>query len=136
RHDSDSVQRGAIWALGEIKDSRAVKPLCLLLADDRTGFYIREFVAVTLGKIKDPSAVEALITALTDESYDVRSAAAKSLGKIEDPRAIEALITALADDSYLVSDSAYASLKKITRQNIVQDRKKWQEWWEENKGGF
>ena len=73
----------------------------------------RQFAAVVLGKIKDPRAVEPLITALQDADSGVRGKAAVALGKIGDPRAVEPLITALKDADNSVRTKAAEALVKI-----------------------
>lgn len=50
---------------------------------------MRYQVAETLGKIGDPSGVEALVVALKDAAKEVRENARKALGKINDPKAQE-----------------------------------------------
>lgn len=50
---------------------------------------IRYQVAETLGKIDDPSGVEALAAALKDPAREVRENARKALGKINDPKSQE-----------------------------------------------
>src|SRR5580704_16750443 len=47
-----------------------------------------------LGEIKDPWAVEPLLTLLAESDGDVRAKAAGALGAIKDPRAIQPLIAA------------------------------------------
>ena len=68
-----------------------------------------EAVAETLGRLKDPWAVESLLTLLKEEGWQVRRAAAAALGEIGDPRAVAALIEALKDpDSGVRQNAAYA----------------------------
>jgi len=50
---------------------------------------------MSLGRIGNRQAVDALITALPDEAPYVGKSAAIALGMIKDPRAVEPLITAL-----------------------------------------
>ena len=47
-----------------------------------------EAVAETLGRLKDPWAVESLLTLLKEEGWQVRRAAAAAPGEIGDPRAV------------------------------------------------
>jgi len=66
--------------LGQLADTRAVRPLCGLLWDkDET---VRLNAAIALGKIGDPRAVEHLIAALTDADRQVQEAAYASLKQI------------------------------------------------------
>jgi vesicle coat complex subunit len=79
--DENSVVRMvAVWALGELKDPRAVEPLISALKDENRD--VRRVAAGALGELKDPRAVEPLISALKDENGSVRRAAAASLLEI------------------------------------------------------
>ena len=66
---------------------------------------------------KDPKAVEPLIDALKDESFDVRFSATRALGKIKDPRAEEPLIDLLNDENKLVRHEAERALREIRGVN-------------------
>jgi HEAT repeat protein len=68
------------------------------------------WVADALGKLKDPWAVEPLLTLLVDSDPDVRKHAACALGAIGDPRAIGPLIAALGDESSDVREAAEGAL--------------------------
>ena len=112
------VRKAAAYALGKIKDPRAVEPLIAALKDHNSD--VREAAAYALGKIKDPRAVEPLIAALKDEDSDVRKAAAEALGEIKDPRAVEPLIAALKDESSSVRRAAAEALGKIGDPRAVE----------------
>lgn len=106
----------AAWALGEIRDSRAVEPLIATLKDSDGRKYVQDALAIIgtpaveplivllrsnethrgvaasiLGKIRDTRAVEPLIEALQAKIW----VAVWALGEIKDPRAVEPLIFAL-----------------------------------------
>ena len=70
----------ATYALGHIKNKRAVKPLINALKDEDKD--IRIFAAISLGRIKDDRAVEPLINAIKDEDRFVRYWSAIALGKM------------------------------------------------------
>ena len=77
--------------------SRAVVALVTAISDDDPS--VRLSAAETLGKFRDPRAVQALIQALRqDPDPKVRAMAAWALGEIEDPAAVSALSAALRDD--------------------------------------
>jgi HEAT repeat protein len=99
----------AIYALGEIGDDRAVRPLIdVLLKKDfftcKSGdgstspehsFDPRTEAAVALGKIKDSRAVEALIEVIEEKiDYGLIEKSAWALGELGNKRAIEALSSA------------------------------------------
>jgi len=108
--DADwDVRHSAVWALGEIGDTRAVEPLITALKDVAADWTVRGRVAEALGVIGDLRAVEPLIAALKDTDEEVRGSAAWALGKIRDARAVEPLIAALEDgDEYVVTFVAWA----------------------------
>jgi len=88
----------------------------------------------TLGRVKDPRAVEALINALRHKDPLMREKAAEALGEIKDPKAIEPLIAMLKDEEETIPGIAAEALEKITGKNLGKDHDKWQKWWEQNKG--
>jgi len=140
---SPDVRMNAAKALGEIKDERAIDPLIAAMNDSdlsvrryaSTAFgkigkstplpgnltedlksqdpAKRAEVIRALGDMKDKRAVEPLISALKDESWQVRRNAAMALGEIKDARAVEPLIAALRDDVVEVRESVPFGLAKI-----------------------
>lgn len=69
---------------------------------------------MTLGKIRDGRAIEALIKAVERNSdSNVRYAAVEMLAEIGDPRSIKPLIDALIDSEYVVCKAAARALPKI-----------------------
>ena len=115
--------------------NRVVPELIVVLQDQRKDPEVRKNAAEALGKIKDPRAVEPLITALKDEYSEVRWHAAWSLGEIQDPRAVEPLIEALKDEDSGVRLSAAWSLEKITKEHFGREVAKWEEWLKKQKAG-
>ena len=103
-------RNGAVDALGEIGDARAIKPLLKLLGNEDKG--LQSDAAEALVKIGEP-AVEPLIEALKHEDCIVRIRAANVLGRIGDARAMEPLILALWDAEELVPLCASDALDKI-----------------------
>jgi HEAT repeat protein len=69
----------------------------------------------TLGKVSDPRAFEALISALKHKDLGVRIAAADALGDRKDPKAF------------------VKALEKITGKDFGQDHDKWEKWWNQNR---
>jgi len=79
----------AAYGLGNLGDSRAVKPLIQTLVDeDET---VRISAANALGHIGSCQALDPLIHALKDKNGFVRDQAALSLGLIGDDRAVASL---------------------------------------------
>ncbi len=146
--ENRDVRRLAAWILGEIGDSRAIKPLIQALNDEDSDVqwraaealvkigepaveqliqalkdennYIRWWAAEALEKIGEP-AVEALGQALKDEEEDegVRRAVVWALGAIGDVRAAEPLIQALKDENRDVRRRAAWALRKIGDSSTV-----------------
>ncbi len=54
----------AAWALGEMRDPRAVEPLIAALKDK--DYEVRVCAAIALGEMRDPRAVEPLIESMED----------------------------------------------------------------------
>jgi HEAT repeat protein len=74
---------------------------------------VRKAAVESIGRLKDPRAVEALTVLLKDSDHDVREVAVAALGEIGDPRAVERLVIALADAQSSVRQLAAAALRKI-----------------------
>jgi hypothetical protein len=82
-----------LLALADARTDRLVELL------GRSGNYrVRVQSAQSLGRIRDPDTVPALVRALSDDHPAVRAAAAQSLGRIGSPDALSPL-RRLADDS-------------------------------------
>ena len=128
-----SVRCDILYALGEIKDTRAVKTLCRSLEDSIPR--VRFSVAVALGKIGDTTAVNALIYSLDDATVsdgdplveivienpqDVRIAIAQALGELKDTRSANALKELMSSRSTLVRRAATAALGKTGDRGAVK----------------
>ncbi|HEY3450107.1 MAG TPA: HEAT repeat domain-containing protein [Myxococcales bacterium] len=76
-------------ALGDIGTKDAVKPLVQLLQKTRDN-YVRIETMASLGKLKDPGAVEALSEIATDEKLEtlINKKAIMALTQINDPKAL------------------------------------------------
>ena len=95
-NDDPEVRWIGVNDLEAIRSREAVTLLMKALKDTRF-VSIRWRAAIALGNQGDPAAVDALISALSDENDHVREEAAEALGKIADTRAVPALINALED---------------------------------------
>ena len=111
RRDSQ-VRFGAARALTEI-GKPAVAPLIGLLAENDEEVCL-EAVA-SLGKIRDPTATDALIRLLRHGTAKVRVQAAKALGELGDIRARESLVSALQDDCRLLAEASADALAQFGR---------------------
>ena len=70
------------------------------------------FVALALGRLGDPRAVDQLLEALKVEDFSFRSAAEEALGMIGDEKAVPDLIEALKDEDVSVRRHAAGALGK------------------------
>lgn len=110
---------GAVYALGKIKDNRAVKPLLRLLMNSSGDICTKAILA--LGQIKDTTAVDSLIEVLniTDKNRPrsinptYNAAAAWAAGEMEDVRVIKPLINVLDAEDDFIRWCAENSLAKI-----------------------
>lgn len=82
---------------------------------------VRGAAAVSLGDMRESSAVPALIDLLADDHEGTRIAAAKALGQIGNDKASPALIRSLADPSPGVRASAAWSLGELTASDAVPE---------------
>lgn len=109
--DDPNIRLDAASALGQIGDSRAVKPLIAALDDQQE---VIEMAALALGEMGDPRAVESLTETLNHENWEIRGSAAKALGKIGDERAVDPLTRLLDDRNESVRWHTVQALESIT----------------------
>ena len=127
--DDHNVRFEAASALGEVGDSRCIKPLIAALDDSER---VREVAIRSLGKIGDQQAIPPLVEALEDTNWEIRSMAARSLGTIGDESAVEPLINALEKESESVSWYIVQALSNITGEDFIQDADEWKAWLAQN----
>lgn len=90
----------AVFCLHVVHDEESVFLLGELITDtEATLKSLRQEAAMTLGRIGDPAAVPALLTALEDPQAGVRWRAALALSKIGDLEAIPAIEAALEKET-------------------------------------
>lgn len=104
---------GAIRALGDIADPRALTPLLAQVNGAN-----REEVFLALGKLKDPRAEGALLKGLADPDWQARMNAAMALGPIGSAAAVAPLQRTLEDDVHVVREWSARSLEVITGQHL------------------
>lgn len=88
--------------------------------EDKSNDSRRFSAADALWKIKDPKALDTLITALHDPSHYVRIEAAIALGNMKDPRAVKPLVKALEDPDEVVIQYAADALGQIRDSGAVE----------------
>ena len=132
-----AIRIDAARALGEARDPRTINALVTALKKDRDGdvraaveealvnigspaldslkpllkdqsWRVRRRAVRTIGRIKDPAAIDSLIQAIkTDDDCYVKKFAARSLGEIKDDRAVEYLCNALKEGNVQIIAGAY-----------------------------
>lgn len=137
RSRTPAVREEAARKLGDLKDPSAVEPLVLILKKDKDSrvrwsaedalvniggpaveplikmlkddsWRVRRRAVRTLGKIKEPRAIEPLVALMkADEDCYVRKCAARAIGEINDSRVSEILIPALKNKDWEVIEGAY-----------------------------
>jgi HEAT repeat protein len=113
------VRKRAAENLGGSRDTRAVDPLVVALADPE--LTVRWAAAIALGKIGNARAVEPLVAALRSSREFDGSAAIEALGKIGDARAVEPLVAALRSSRDVsVRSAATKALGKIGDARAVE----------------
>lgn len=133
-HDSWTVRREIVIALGMLGDARAVEPLVAALRDEHT--WVRAYAAESLGRLGDTRAVDPLRVVLTDEDGFVRATAAAALDRLGwrpddaaagaaywvatkqwsrcvETRAIAPLIRVLDDEDQTIRDGVAGALADI-----------------------
>lgn len=122
--NNDQLRAQAIAELIKI-GKPAVPQLVTALMTEGSEF--RRFYAYTLGEIKDPRAVPALIKYMED-GY----AKFKLVPQIR-ASGNEALAKKQEDDGKLMIADSVLALEKITGEKYGSDLNKWKQWWEANK---
>jgi twitching motility protein PilT len=115
--DADEETRAAAIGIASVFDDVRIVPSTIPLLKD-PDWWIRIAAADTLGRLKDPRAVEPLIAALGDP--DVRWTAVEALGRIADPRALNALGKMLADPAPNVRIEVLEALKGFNHPQVPQ----------------
>jgi HEAT repeat protein len=109
------VRTGAAQALGELAETRALKPLIAMLKDRQD--YVINAAAQALGGIGDARAVKplnaVLKTKLSPNQNNLRRTVVEALGKAGNARAVEPLMNVLKDSDEGVRRRAAEALGKI-----------------------
>jgi HEAT repeat protein len=141
------VKESAVVGLGEVKDSRAVSALIMLLDDPSPTVRSRacsslvalgalavpsllqtlQFgnpeprrqAALALGALKEPRAVDLLLALLTNRQASLRAAGAEALGNLRATKALDSLIAELRDDDPLVRWWAVWALGMLKDQRAL-----------------
>ena len=80
---------------------------------------IRHYLAISLGELADPAAVDVLVKALEDDDATTRIYAAWALGKIGEPRAAAEVVRLMEDQDAGVRKMAVYSLGALGEREVV-----------------
>jgi len=131
-------------AAGLVRAADADKPRVLERLRDSKGVEFTGALAVAIphleGEIKNEARhaltqrltrfkAESLATYLKDVEPEIRRAAALAVGSKDSKELIPNLILLLKDPEPVVRPAAQKSLKSLTGQDLGNDLKAWQEWW-------
>ncbi len=128
---------GPVTASLSWAQERTVEDWIASLQDEE--WKVRKQAVEVLGQMKDSYALEPLTEALQDQVPEVRARAAYALGAMGEEYSVEPLILALQDQDSSVRRASAAALTRITGQDLGEDPRRWQKWWEENQdlgGGY
>jgi HEAT repeat protein len=127
--DSALVREEAAVHLGLKGLIGAVDTLAARFEKD-TAWEVAVASAVSLGKTRDPRAIDFLVKGLTHKDWRYRGAAAAGLGWTDLKEAIPHLMVAVGDEDACVARTAWEFLKRISgKGDIVMKRKAWEDWW-------
>jgi len=117
--DEDSkVKEGAIYALGELGDKRAVEPLITMLEDPSSD--VRKSAAVALGWLKDKRAVEPLLNYFKKAQASEFSSITYALSELKDKEAVDPLIQmALEAESQQIRKPCIRALGKMNDKRAI-----------------
>ena len=106
---SAPVRRAAVRSLGRLQSRDALPRLCELVEERPGDVPLRIRLADAIGRIgaKDPDAIEALGTLLTDEDFGVRTMALQSAARLQAIALLPRILDLRADPTVDVRAAAY-----------------------------
>lgn len=118
--DSPTIVRGATHALIGIGDHRATLPLLARLARPPEDSQLSRSILAGLGKLGDPRAIEALITATQDERMFIQMEALIALGNFEGEQITQLLLDHLKNGDENIRPAAINALATRAGENIME----------------
>jgi HEAT repeat protein len=110
------MRASAAYALGVIKDKRAIRSLTALLRDER--YFVRQQAARALSQMGE-AAVDQLLEMADSSAPSTREAAIEALGSSSSTRAIDRVIGGLADSNANVRAAAVRALGESASERAV-----------------
>ncbi len=147
--EKKNIQSAARLALAVLEEGDPIPRLCALLQDLSLGEFNRRDVLSRLYARPDPRAIPVLVKTIHDDpSGAVVNPAIEVLAGFRWPEAVDGLITCFdanfegkqdwkrAFTPAMFRENVAASLRKLTGQDLPADRKRWEAWWQANRGSF
>jgi len=134
RSERDAICRlAAVQQLATYSDPRATQALVDAYpvpanASDMGGM-VQIAIVDSLGKRKDPAAMDTLVQALDPKNRDdLRAAGAQALGRFPNYKSAEALLASLKQEkNTAVRHASHASLVKLTGRDLPPDAAAWEQ---------
>lgn len=112
RHSgNDQLKEMAAWALGQLRDKRALDALLVATEDDDVA--VVEQAVLSLGLIGDTRVTDVVIELLEDDDPDIRVAAVRALGNLGEGYALNYLKSLLNDPHFEVRAALFRTLTKL-----------------------
>jgi HEAT repeat protein len=102
---------------GESTDARVLAQLEMALRDEDD--FVRWTAVESLAWMRNPAAVDLLVSVLDDENWSVRTTALRGLASLADPAALQAIILVLADRNTVVRQVAVEVLRHFQEPPAV-----------------
>ncbi len=103
--EDDNTVRYSADCIGDIGNKKGLKPLLGALA--RSKGDSRYYIILALGKMKESSAIDALLPCL-DEDMWIQTAALEALGDIGDSKAVDKILEVMEKEFFVVSPASDA----------------------------
>ena len=128
------VREEAVVALG-VKGLEGARETLLARVSQDAAWQVSCAAAVSLGKTRDPKAVESLVPFLAAKDWRMRGAAAAGVGWANQVESIPPLIPLLADAEPCVARTAWEFLKRLADKDLPMKPKDWEAIVAANNGG-
>ncbi len=117
----DTTRSAAIEALGQLGDKRAIDPLLRQLFERNADIRIYILAAVSLASFHQPEVAQAFIRVVEDSTLkSLRGSVAFALGQWDDERAVPLLLSLLVDENWQVRWRAAEALAKHSDKRAVE----------------
>ncbi len=122
-HEHPKVRRAVASALGAFREERTADALLERVENDPS-YFVRAAACTSLGKTRDPRALDVLVTVLARSTWNgvVEAGAVQGLAELADPRAVAPIISAASPERDEGLRSAAASAIARAAQLLEHER--------------